>query len=147
MNEFKTILVPTDFSPASMRAIDEAIGLAAVLDSEILVVHVVMAPQYPFGFGDGSLPAIREELTTAVKQHLEKVVAGVRARGARARGLLRSGHVQDVLTSVIDEERPDLVVLTTHGYSGFKHMMLGSVAERIVRSAPCPVLVVPPEST
>ena len=146
MADFRKILVPTDFSPDSMRAVDYAAELASVLGSEVVVTHVVSAPQYPFGFGDGSLPAICEELTDAVRQHLDKIVAELAAKGVRARSELRDGHVFEQLTAVVVEEEPSLIVLSTHGYSGFKHMMLGSIAEKVVRSGPCPVLVVPPEA-
>lgn len=143
MAKLKLILVPTDFSEMSEAAVDLAVGWAEAFEARVVLLHVMESPLYPFGFGKGSEPAIEKELRNAAFKKLEELAARYSESKAEVAPLLHKGHVFEQILHVAREEEADLVVMGTHGYSGLQHMMLGSVAERVVRLAPCPVLTVP----
>jgi nucleotide-binding universal stress UspA family protein len=141
---FTRIVVPTDFSAESERAWSTARRLAQSLGAELVVVHVLVeAPLYserPF-----AAERVREVYATARawgEQKLREWVGDAQAAGLRARSVLRSGTPHREILSVATDERADLVVIGTHGRGGFERAMLGSVADRVIRLAPCPVLAV-----
>jgi nucleotide-binding universal stress UspA family protein len=138
------ILVPTDFSDNSLVAMDYACWLAQVLKAEVSILHVAEPHVYPAAFGLGSvnLPELEQKLRAAAVERVdrlksEKVPAGVAARAAVVDGV----PFVEIVRRARDE-KADLIVIATHGYSGLKHVLLGSTAERVVRKAPCPVLTV-----
>jgi nucleotide-binding universal stress UspA family protein len=139
------VLVPTDFSETSGAAYETAIELGQRLAVELCLVHVHQVPAYVFP--DGLLPLspdLLDEMERAVTAELER-----QARRARAAGLTvcvrsRTGVIhQEILDEAI-VWAADLFVMGTHGRSGLSHALLGSVAERVLRKAPCPVLTVGP---
>ena len=139
MIALKRILAPTDFSEYSAEAIGYACALADKFGSELHFLHIleVHASSTPvFGAGLAFSPRIRES-RAAVEQALELVADGRAAVRATAEG----PTFLEILRYAKDNEI-DLIVMGTHGRSGLAHVMLGSVAERIVRKAPCPVLTV-----
>jgi len=142
----KRILCPVDFSEASRRAIDHAIGLAHRYRASLTALHVAnpalrslpeLAPmEHPFG---------SDELT---RLHRETAAAFSRAMTA---GLCVDVRVEIGRTDLEIVETAtgmgaDLIVMGTHGHGGFEHVLLGSVAEKVLRRAPCPVLTVPPHA-
>jgi nucleotide-binding universal stress UspA family protein len=139
MIEMKRILAATDFSEYSAEAIGYACALADKFDSELHLLHVleVHAGSTPiFAGGVAVVPRVKETREAAEKA-LERVAPGrdaVRAttEGPAFLGIVRYAKARDI----------DLIVLGTHGRSGLAHVMLGSVAERVVRRAPCPVMTV-----
>ena len=141
----KTILVPTDFSENSMLALQQAAQFATKFDAELVLLHVVETLVYPavtFGAGASSLPVLAEELHQNASTQMDRVLAEKVPEGIRARGLLREGPAAVEVCAVATEEKADLIVIATHGHTGIKHMLLGSTAEKVVRTAPCPVLTV-----
>jgi nucleotide-binding universal stress UspA family protein len=144
MIALKKILLATDFSDHSRVALRYAAALAQAFDAEVLVVHVMEIPslisQLP-PTGDSYIPP---DWTAAQEAHaraqVEKLLAdsGV----ARIRSLLRTGSPFVEIVAAAREEEVDLIVVGTHGHGVLAHMLLGSVAERVVRKAPCPVLTV-----
>jgi universal stress protein A len=132
VGRIKRLLVPTDFSVCSMRALRYAEELARRFGAEVALVHV-----------DESLVA-RSELSglreAVAEEELERLVALLQARGVPARAVVRSGGAAEEITA--ETERADLVVMGTHGRTGLAHVLMGSVAERVVRHASCPVLTV-----
>ena len=136
---FKRILAATDFSEYSNEAIEHACALADTFSSELHLLHVLeshISSTPVFGAGLALSPRVQESREAAEKG-LEQVAPGREAIRATAEGppfleILRYAKDNDV----------DLIVLGTHGRSGLAHVMLGSVAERVVRKAPCPVLTV-----
>ena len=143
MIRFQTILVPTDFSSAAKQAIPYAAHLARP-DGEILLVHVMELPHYPTLFEGTALvvPPIDENLRKQLEAQLEKSAAEVRDSGLRCRSILREGPPTSELLDCAKEQSADLIVIATHGYTGIKHMLLGSTAEQVVRHACCPVLTI-----
>lgn len=149
MRAIRRILVPVDFSEPSRRALDYAAELARPLDAAIEVLHVAEIPVFvpcaslpEAGASDQSLVAVVREsaealLATFVGEATER---GVPVRASR----LELGAPAHVITEVARSGDYDLIVMGTHGRTGLSHALLGSVAERVVRQAPCPVLSVRP---
>lgn len=135
---FRTILAPTDFGPASERALETAAALATCFGARLVVLHVVEenARAYPF-------PMPREVLDAA-KAHLTDTVASLHRRMLDASSVLRDGVAWEEICAYAAETPADLVVLGSQGRRGLPRMVLGSVAERVVRMATVPVLTVHP---
>lgn len=139
----KSILVPLDFSPPSMKALDHAVSLARQFKARLTLLHVVEPVATP-DFA-ASFPLIMEDdkLMAAAKSELERAVKLARIpRGLVEKILVRFGRSFHEIAGAARSRKVDLIVISTHGYTGLKHALLGSTAERVVRHAPCPVLVV-----
>ncbi len=148
MSTFEKILVPVDFSESSKAALEHAAFLATELGSSIEVMHVVEPPDFvPLdtalaGVGTGAMPQTLGEIA---RQQAEKDVAelidGVdRTKLKAIDASVRTGYAHEI---IVDEaEKHDLVVMGTHGRTGLAHLVMGSVAERVVRRCKSPVLTV-----
>lgn len=139
MNAAKTILVPVDFQDASLDALATARELGGRLGLEIVLLHTYSVPVvvYP-GFDPIVAPGLPEEIASTAKNALEKLAAEQGAAGT----LLRAGDPATEILKAIDELKPAMVAMGTHGRKGLAHFLLGSVTEKIVRSSPVPVLTV-----
>jgi len=141
---FARIVVPTDFSAAAEAAWRLAQQVAGDGGAELVLVHVLVeAPLY----SEGPLTAGRPEAAYAaarrwVEEHLEAWLAGARAAGRPARSVARTGRPHEEILKLAGDERADLIVMGTEGRGGLDRALLGSVADRVVRLAPCPVLTV-----
>jgi nucleotide-binding universal stress UspA family protein len=143
------LLVPVDFSKPSLQALDYAIDFARPHRAEIVVLHVVEPVYYaaPNGYGVGyDAGILAREMERAGKQQLARLAADLRARRVKARTLQCLGTPHQAIVDVARKLKADLVIMSTHGRSGLAHMLMGSVAERVVRGAPCGVLVVHPRA-
>ncbi|MEB2285368.1 MAG: hypothetical protein B6D46_00865 [Polyangiaceae bacterium UTPRO1] len=133
MQAIRRILVATDFSPSSLRALPYAEEMARRFDADLLVLYVDFAPSiYDPVPGD----------VVASKTAIERAAAALRGRGVRASAVYRRGAAAEEIVRAAAEERADLIVMATHGRTGLTHALMGSVAERVVRHAQCPVLSV-----
>ncbi len=137
----RTVLCATDFSVPSQAAFLYALGVARANEAELIILHVV--PPAPFDPQAGFL-ITPDQLEKNAKEGLKQL--GWSAGKVPHRLLLRSGEVWPALNDVISREKVDLVVLGTHGRSGAERLVLGSVAEEILRRAKCPVLTVGPNA-
>jgi nucleotide-binding universal stress UspA family protein len=141
---FHRIVVPIDFSDSSEPAWALAQRLARALGSEIVLAHVLVeAPLY----GEGPLTMDRTrqvlaETRTWAAQQLDRRAAVATANGLAVRTALRTGSPYREIVDLATDERADLVILGTHGRGGLIRAVLGSVADRVVRLAPCAVLTV-----
>ena len=145
MLRFTRIVVPTDFSSASQKAFGYAREMASRHEAEVLLVHVMELPQYPTLFEGTALvvPPVDEELRNQLQKQLDAAAAEEFGKhGIGVRTSLREGPPTQELLTCVEEEKADLVVIATHGYTGLRHMLLGSTTEQIVRLACCPVLTV-----
>jgi universal stress protein A len=145
MEPIKTILCPVDFSDSSEAALEVALGLAARLGSEIELVHVIQPPIY-VGWEDSpaGLAATAEMLEVSrdrTKQQLDVLVTKFGSRGIKLAATILEGVPHHEIAE--RSKAVDLVVMGTHGRTGLPHLLLGSVAERVVRMAVCPVMTVP----
>jgi nucleotide-binding universal stress UspA family protein len=141
---FYRIVVPTDFSDCSQEAWKLAKRVAAAPGSELVLTHVLT--EVPL-YGEGILSIetarkIRDGARQWAEGALEAWVGKARAEGLTARAALRTGIPHEEIVALARDERADLVVIGTTGRSGINRALLGSVADRVVRLAPCPVLTV-----
>jgi len=139
---FRNILVPFDFGPASERALDVAIGLANVHGARLTLLHVCEIPVYAYVGIDMSPADLLTPIAEAGEARLKDLVRDVQGRFPGAVGAFRVGTPAEEVLAQIAAGGHDLVVMGTHGRRGLAHVALGSVAERVVRASPVPVLTV-----
>jgi nucleotide-binding universal stress UspA family protein len=145
MIDLKRILVPTDFSKHSQNALTYAAALAEKFGAEIYLFHVVqdLALYLPDAIAAAPPPTIPfTQLVTASREALAKVIREQLPAGVRATPEVREGSPLPDIIAFAKEKDIDLIVLGTHGRTGLVHVLMGSVAENVVRKAPCPVLTV-----
>src|SRR3990170_2983461 len=130
---FSKILYVTDFSESSEYAGQYAISIAGKYGCRIYVVHVVE----PFNYAD----QLREMEATAGRL-LDNAAASMKRTGADIEGVLLSGNPSAEIVKFAKDTAIDLIVMATHGRSGVEHILMGSVAEKVLRKSPCPVLTV-----
>ncbi len=137
------ILVPVDFSEPSRKALHYAKLFAEQFDASLTLLHVVEPLTYPPDFAVVPLlpPDIEEARTRELESQLREMARSV-GGGVKIESVVRSGRAWQEVVEVAKAAATDLIIVSTHGYTGLKHALLGSVAEKIVRHAPCPVLVV-----
>jgi universal stress protein A len=142
--EIDKILVPVDFSECSQGALDEAIELARKFDAELHLLHCY--PIHPVGPAapyDVMLPpSIEQTIQESARGLLAEWERKVAGRGVKARKHLSPGAPASEISELAHALGVDLIVMGTRGLSGLEHVLLGSVAERTIRRAPCPVLTV-----
>ena len=138
------ILCPVDFSKPSEAALAHAEEVARRFDAELVLLHVVEPMLYPVAYGLPPVAPVNYEETakSAAESALAPLIGPLVKRGVRARTLVDSGTASMRICDLAKEEGFDLIVLATHGYTGLKHVLLGSTAERVVRHSSCPVLTV-----
>ena len=136
-----TILVPTDFSPCSKEALTYAAALAKRFGAKIVLFHVIETWSYAM---TESLQwtDLYANLTTVVEPLLDGLVRELQDGGIAAAGAFTQGVSYDEIVKKARDARADLIVIGTHGRRGMGHFLMGSVAERVVRLSPCPVLTV-----
>jgi len=139
----RRIVVATDFSGGGDHAVDVAVILAKTFGAELHVVHAFDVPlalvtPYEVAIPDNLIREARE----AARKRLDAAVGGVKAKGVSATGHLAEVPAASAIVEVAAEAKADLVVIGTRGHTGLKHVLLGSVAERTLRLAPCAVLTV-----
>lgn len=136
-----TILVPTDFSDGAGEALLYAEMLAKKFGARILLVHVIDALSYTV---TESLQweNLLAHLRGIVQPMLDKLLRDVEKKGMNATAELVVGVPYDQIAKKAREAKADLIVMGTHGRTGMRHLLLGSVAERVIRLASCPVLTV-----
>jgi nucleotide-binding universal stress UspA family protein len=146
MIEIRRILCPTDLSDIAPRALDNALALARFHRAEIELLYVseplLPGPAGPVSYPPWSVldPAVRGRLAQA----LEALIAGAAPKGVAIAPKVVEGRVVAELLGRARSWPADLVVMGTHGRGGFERLVLGSVTEKVLRQAPCPVLTVPP---
>ena len=143
VKDLKHILCPTDFSSCAKGALDEAAALAALTDAEVCLLHVFHDPPYATSLGSyaGSLSAILGELREQGTQALRDLAEPYRQKGVRIETLMMHGVPHKAILDRAEEWGADCIVMGTHGRTGFERALAGSVSERVVRLASCPVLV------
>ncbi len=142
---FKKILVTLDGSQLAERAIDPAVALAKKFEAELVLLRIpVVEAQMAVAYGMGvpyepELKRSQEEAESYLYSWQMKLLGS----GIRVRTEVVSGAPSDVITDVADADHVDLVVMSTHGRSGFSRLVYGSVAESVLRSSHIPVLLIP----
>jgi len=143
MLTIRNILVPTDFTETSDKALDFALELAEKFDAKVTVMHSYEIPV--LGFPDGALVAtvdIATGIMESAKKGLDAVVTARTARGAKLASVLRDGNAWEEIKAVAEDLKADLIVIGTHGRRGIARALLGSVAENVIRTVKIPVLAI-----
>jgi nucleotide-binding universal stress UspA family protein len=142
--EPKRILVPVDFSEHSKKALQYAIPFAEQFKSSIDLLYVVEPTVYPadFSFGQVGFPSVEDELRQRGAEELQSLSAREIGKRVQSRCSVRTGKAFNEIDEYAREEEIDLIIIATRGHSGMEHVLFGSTAEKVVRYAPCPVLVV-----
>jgi nucleotide-binding universal stress UspA family protein len=151
MLPFKRILCPTDFSQPSFEALKAAQELALHFSAELYLVHAVApvprvsvteAPEVHGNPHDLNVPLHMEKLEEAAQDRLKKVAAERLSKDLHVQQIVVHGRAAEEIVKVAQEEKVDLIVLATHGETGWGQFFFGSVAEKVVRTAGYPVLVI-----
>lgn len=142
MLPIKTILCPTDFSPPSLEAVKTATELAAHFNAELCLAHVV--PTIPLPTSDPvydfELPEYEKILHDDAVKKLRDLQEEVMTPGVTVRTAVGHGQAADEIVILAEAQHADLIVIATHGSTGLRHWVFGSVAEKVVRLANCAVL-------
>src|SRR5436189_570017 len=140
----KRILVPLDFSGCSVFALRYAVNLAKGVDASLLLVHVASSlltpPEMEYVHVD--LRKFQAEIEKHATAKLTTIAQKEIPATVPATPIIRHGTPWEEITRAAKDRKADLIIIGTHGYKGLKHMFLGSTAEKVVRFAGCPVLVV-----
>lgn len=151
MLQITKILCPTDFSEPSYKALAVANDMAMHFNAELILIHI-LSPVfiYPSAMAPGVIPTssiddidrdelANESLSMTLKERIPDSI--------KVRTILGKGNPSDEIVRKAVEEKVDLIVIGTHGFTGWRHLILGSVAEKVVRLAACPVLTIPAHKT
>lgn len=149
---FKAILWPTDGSPAALGALQTAVEMARTYQARLYGLQVVnpvpllaqsgtgFAPSGPVPF---NVPLYEKELIRAARKNLEKTMADKVPEKVDKAAEVKVGEPHDAIIDFVREKKVELIVMATHGRTGFNRLLLGSVAEKVIRNSPVPVLAVP----
>jgi nucleotide-binding universal stress UspA family protein len=141
--EFETILIPTDFSPTADHALEYAELLARQTGAALHLLYVVAFPIEVAGWPESywvELGGVRDQLRADAQRELAARAAAI--GGVAVTTEIRDGNPARTIVETAANRKCQLIVMGTHGRAGFSHLVLGSVAERVVRTATCPVLTV-----
>lgn len=144
------IVVCTDFSENSVKARICAVAYANALDAELILLHVVNSrlvgyPGFASKFPD-EMASIEANISRGVEEELELLANDCSREAERVRAHFRTGAPAQEIVLFAEEEGVGLIVMGTHGWTGARHLILGSTAENVVRTAKCPVLTVRSEA-
>ncbi|HLA99758.1 MAG TPA: universal stress protein [Bacteroidota bacterium] len=138
------ILVPVDFSEHSKNALQYAANLGRHFDAGLVLVYVVESVGYPadLGYGQVDISAIEKDLADRARAELERLAEKYSDANLQITTHVHTGRPFVEIIRAANDYHADMIVIATHGHTGVEHMLFGSTAEKVVRKAPCPVLVV-----
>jgi universal stress protein A len=140
--DVRTILVPVDFSENAEAALQCAADLAQKFGAKLHLLHVVEPASFVNDLRNVPIAISDEEVAKRAQAELESLAATFLEQPAEANLMVKSGKAYQAIVKVAEELNADMIVVPTHGYTGLKHTIMGSTAERVVRHAPCAVLVI-----
>jgi nucleotide-binding universal stress UspA family protein len=138
------ILCPVDFSPSSDHALEYACAFAEAYQAELKLIHVFEASVSPYSYSELELPnpELMQNLQEDFRQRLENLAGRARERCPQVYHEMLFGKPFTEIIAAAREWHADVIVMGTHGRTGIEHLLIGSVAEKVVRKSPCPVLTV-----
>jgi nucleotide-binding universal stress UspA family protein len=148
MLPFKRILCPTDVSNPAAAALKRAEEVARHFGAELLVAHVIPPVPGPHSYQDPpvassfDVPLYQQELAIYAEKILKDLVSHQVSPEVRTRDLVTTGEAAPEILRIANQEQVDLIVIASHGLTGWRRLVFGSVAEKVVRQAPCPVLTI-----
>lgn len=144
MKDIRQVLVPVDFEQHTDQLAEFAIGMANKLDAKLTFVHVVQEGEYYSDYDSSSF----EEFEARIQNNAEKKMAALIEKNKTScpgcTGVLLSGDAVDCIVEYVKDQEIDLIIMATHGSKGIEKIMLGSVADRVLKRAHCPTLVFNP---
>ena len=142
---FNRIVVPIDFSACSLKGLDYAKGLARQFGAKLVLLNSVAFQYYITSdeYARYDLPLLMQQAEKASRRQMRDLIRETDWEGIEVQASLQIGHAGQQICARAVEDEADLIVTSTHGTTGFKHILVGSTAEYVVRHASCPVLVVP----
>lgn len=138
----RNILVPIDFDDSAAQVLDYAVALAAKLDAKIHVLHVVQWPLLGAEVPAAITEAAMDDIVKGQQQSFDELVAMHTGKAPLGSAVVKIGNAQTAIQAAAKHVAADLIVMGTHGRRGVSRLILGSVAESVSRTAPCPVLLV-----
>jgi len=144
----RCILVPLDFSDAANSILEWAAHLAKQHGSRVVLFHAYHLP-VEFQQLEGAYlpPDFWANVKAEASESLERYAEQLRAQGIETEAVVAEGYAATAIVDEVEKQNADVVVIGTHGLSGLKHLLLGSIAERVVQKSPCPVLTVKASSS
>jgi nucleotide-binding universal stress UspA family protein len=144
--QFRHILAPTDFSEYSKKAVASALEWAKKFGAKLTILHVVELPPYPVeGYVPPNLSAtFLDDVERQATAELAQLVPEAEAAKVEVARVVAVGTPYRTIIETAEANHVDLIVMATAGRTGFSHLVLGSIAERVVRTASCPVLTIRP---
>jgi universal stress protein A len=140
----KGILVPIDFSTVSLNALEYAIDFAKPFDADLVILFVIEPVYYATPadlYGpSANIGMLMEEQQRLGKEQLARLSAQLTKRKVRHRTVMQTGSAHDAIVGAAKRVKADLIIMATHGRTGLTRMLIGSTAERVVRTSPVPVL-------
>ena len=145
LEAFRKILVPVDFSDCSMKGLEYAKKLAREFRAKLILLHSIALQYYVASdeYARYDLPLLLEQIDEAAKQQMRDLVQQTNWNGVEVETSIEISHAGQQICAEASDCKADLIAISTHGRTGFEHVLLGSTAEYVVRHASCPVLVVP----
>jgi nucleotide-binding universal stress UspA family protein len=138
----RNIVVPIDLEDSAAQVLDYAVTLAAKLDAQLHVLHAVPWPLLGAEIPIAVTETAMDDIMKHKRQMFDELIAVHAARLPPGSGFLKKGDARSAILAVAQELHADLIVMGTHGRRGVSRLVLGSVAESVARTAPCPVLLV-----
>jgi nucleotide-binding universal stress UspA family protein len=139
------ILVPTDFSECSMKGLAYAKQLANEFGARLILLHSVPIRYFVGGheYARYDFPLLMQQSERVAQKQMRSLIANTQRKGVKVEHSIEIGHAGQQICARAEAEQADIIVASTHGRTGLKHILMGSTAEYVVRHAQCPVLVVP----
>ncbi len=144
MRDILKIVVPIDFNQHTEQLAEYAIGIAQKLGASLRFVHVLEPPHRIGIYEYPSLGPFTNEVEEHAEEKMKRFIKKMRERFPNSDGKIRRGIIVDSIIDYVDEENGDLIIIGTHGRKGLERLWLGSVAERVIKNAPCPTLTCNP---
>ena len=146
MDEIKKILVPIDFSENSKKILQDAVTRAGQLDAKVMVIYVVEGLEKFAGLSIPhiSLAEFEKELVHSATNKLERFLEENMDPSVAHESKVLNGDIVEKINTCAESEGVDMIIMGTHGFKGLEKALFGSVAERVVKTAPCPVLTINP---
>ena len=151
--QIKTILVPTDFSEPTRQVMDYAVYLAQTFGARLILVHIfqTLPLTEAVNWLDTAAPpaaesGLWEQLKAAAETQMARLKEKYSEAGVEIETRVAEGVPSVEIIRLADREKVDLIAMGSHGRTGVRHLLIGSVAERVVRKAPCPVFVIKPKN-
>jgi nucleotide-binding universal stress UspA family protein len=144
---YKKILVPLDGSPLAEGVLPHALALANAEGAEIVILRVAADPAAEFAFSDPSLASdMVKDLEADTTKYMSEITSKLKSQGAKISAITREGAIAETILAVADEVGADVIAMSTHGRSGMRRWLMGSIADRVVNHSHIPVMLIRPQS-